>query len=390
MPMRSPIYFLRVAAVLAAIALSYPVPAQEPQVQTTPARAAIVVDLTSGAVLLEKEADTPLPPASMSKLMTLDVVFEALESGRLSLDDTFRVSAYAASMGGSKMFIRDGETVSVADLLRGVIVQSGNDAAVALAEAISGTEAAFATLMNQRAEAMGLTHSNFSNATGWPDPQHMMSPRDLARLAERIITHYPDHYRIFSEESFTWDGITQRNRNPLLGVTEGADGLKTGHTEEAGYGLVASAIRDGRRILLVVMGLDGPQQRGQEAERLLNWAFRAFETKRLYSAGETVAQARVWIGAADQVALTPARDVIVTVPYGMLEQAQISVRYNAPVEAPIEVGTELGRIEVALPGIPPVGVPLVSAEAVARGGIVSRVEAAAKLLMHKMLDGGSG
>jgi len=248
MPMRSPIYFLRVAAVLAAIAFSYPAPAQEPQVQTTPARAAIVVDLTSGAVLLEKEADTPLPPASMSKLMTLDVVFEALESGRLSLDDTFRVSAYAASMGGSKMFIRDGETVSVADLLRGVIVQSGNDAAVALAEAISGTEAAFATLMNQRAEAMGLTHSNFSNATGWPDPQHMMSPRDLARLAERIITHYPDHYRIFSEESFTWDGITQRNRNPLLGVTEGADGLKTGHTEEAGYGLVASAIRDGRRI----------------------------------------------------------------------------------------------------------------------------------------------
>jgi D-alanyl-D-alanine carboxypeptidase (penicillin-binding protein 5/6) len=244
------------------------------------------------------------------------------------------------------MFIREGGTVSVADLLRGVIVQSGNDAAVALAEAISGTEAAFATLMNQRAEAMGLTNSHFVNATGWPAPDHRMSPRDLARLAARIIDHYPEHYRMFSEAKFTWDGITQRNRNPLLGVTEGADGLKTGHTEEAGYGLVASALRDGRRILLVVMGLEGPQQRGQEAERLLNWAFRAFETKRLYTAGETVAHARVWIGAADQVALTPARDVIVTVPYGMLEQAEISARFNAPVEAPIEVGTELGRIEV--------------------------------------------
>jgi D-alanyl-D-alanine carboxypeptidase (penicillin-binding protein 5/6) len=323
----------------------------------------------------------------MSKLMTLDVVFEALEAGRLSLEDTFRISAYAASMGGSKMFIRDGETVSVADLLRGVIVQSGNDAAVALAEAISGTETAFATLMNQRAEAMGLTDSHFANATGWPDPEHWMSPRDLARLAERIITHYPEHYRIFSEESFTWDGITQRNRNPLLGATEGADGLKTGHTEEAGYGLVASAVRGGRRILLVVMGLDGPQQRGQEAERLLNWAFRAFETKRLYTAGETVAQAQVWIGAADQVALTPARDVIVTVPYGMLEQAQISARFSAPVEAPIEVGAEIGRIEVAMPGIPPISVPLVAAEAVARGGLAARIGAAATLLLHKMLDG---
>lgn len=390
MPMRLSPGLLRLASLLILAAVSAAAPAQEPQVQTTPARAAIVIDMTSGAVLLEKEADTPLPPASMSKLMTLDVVFEALESGRLALDDSFRVSAYAASMGGSKMFIRDGETVSVADLLRGVIVQSGNDAAVALAEAISGTEAAFATLMNQRAEAIGLTNSHFANATGWPDPQQWMSPRDLARLAERIITRYPEFYRMFSEADFTWDGITQRNRNPLLGVTEGADGLKTGHTEEAGYGLVASAVRDGRRILLVVNGLDGPQQRGQEAERLMNWAFRAFETRRLYRAGETVAQARVWIGEADQVALTPARDVIVTVPYGMLDRAMISARINAPVEAPIEVGAQIGQIEIALPGIPPVSVPLVAAEAVGRGGLMARIEAAARLLVHKALDGDPG
>jgi D-alanyl-D-alanine carboxypeptidase (penicillin-binding protein 5/6) len=244
------------------------------QTQTTPARGAIVIDLTSGAVLLDKNADTPIPPASMSKLMTLEVVFEALETGRLALDDTFRTSVRAAAMGGSKMYIRSGKAVSVESLLRGVIVQSGNDAAVALAEAISGTEEAFAALMTQRAADIGLTNSHFANSTGWPDPQHRMSPRDLATLAERIITRYPQHYGIFAETEFTWDGVTQPNRNPLLGAGIGADGLKTGHTEEAGYCLVASARRGERRILLVVTGLESSQQRRQEAERLINWAAR--------------------------------------------------------------------------------------------------------------------
>jgi D-alanyl-D-alanine carboxypeptidase (penicillin-binding protein 5/6) len=355
------------------------------QTQTTPARGAIVIDLTSGAVLLEKNADTPIPPASMSKLMTLEVVFEALETGRLTLDDTFRTSVRAAAMGGSKMYIRSGEAVSVENLLRGVIVQSGNDAAVALAEAISGTEEAFAVLMNQRAAALGLTNSHFANATGWPDPQHRMSPRDLATLAERIITRYPQHYSIFAETDFTWDGITQPNRNPLLGNGIGADGLKTGHTEEAGYCLVASAKRGERRILLVVTGLESPQQRRQEAERLINWAFRAFETTRLYKAGEPVAEAEVWIGAAGKVALVPARDLIVTAPYGMLAKAEISAHFSEPIEAPIAAGTELGRIEVALPGVTPVSVPLVAAEAVERGGITARLEAATRLLMRRLL-----
>jgi D-alanyl-D-alanine carboxypeptidase (penicillin-binding protein 5/6) len=360
------------------------------QTQTTPARAAIVIDLVSGAVLLEKNPDAPLPPASMSKLMTLELVFDALETGRLALDDTFRISDRAAAMGGSKMFIRSGETVSIEDLLRGVIVQSGNDAAVALAEAISGTEEAFAVLMNQRAADIGLTSSNFTNSTGWPDPQHRMSPRDLATLAERIITRYPQHYAMFSETEFTWDGITQKNRNPLLGGGIGADGLKTGHTAEAGYGLVASAIRDERRILLVVTGLESAGQRSQEAERLINWAFRAFETKRLFKAGEPVAEAAVWVGAAEQVALAPARDLIVTVPYGMLEKAEISAQFSEPVEAPIEAGAELGRLEVAFPGVAPVSVPLVAAEAVERGGIAARFEAAARLLLRRLLAAGEG
>ena len=360
------------------------------QTQTTPARGAIVIDLTSGAVLLEKNADSPVPPASMSKLMTLEVVFEALETGRLALDDTFRTSVRAAAMGGSKMFIRSGEAVSVENLLRGVIVQSGNDAAVALAEAISGTEEAFAALMNQRAADLGLINSHFANATGWPDPQHRMSPRDLATLAERIITRYPQHYAMFSEADFTWDGITQNNRNPLLGNGLGADGLKTGHTAEAGYGLVASAKRGERRILLVVTGLESSQQRRQEAGRLINWAFRAFETTRLYKAGEPVAEAKIWIGAADTVALAPARDLIVTVPYGMLEKAEISAHFSEPVEAPVAAGAVLGRLEVALPGITPVSVPLVAAEAVERGGITARLEAAARLLMKRLLAASEG
>ena len=360
------------------------------QPQTTPARAAIVIDMTSGAVLLEKDADVPMPPASMSKLMTLEVVFDALENGRLSLDDTFRTSEKAAAMAGSKMFIRSGEVVSVQNLLRGVIVQSGNDAAVALAEAISGTEEAFAALLNQRAADIGLSNSHFANATGWPDPKHRMSPRDLATLSERIITRYPQQYQIFAETEFTWDDITQSNRNPLLGADLGVDGLKTGHTQESGYGLVASATRDERRVLLVVTGLESTQQRGQEAERLINWAFRAFETKRLYKAGEPIAEAAVWIGTTERVALAPARDVIVTVPAGGLEKAEITAHFSEPVKAPITAGAELGRLEVALPGVTPVSVPLVAANAVERGGITTRLGAAARLLILRLLGPGEG
>ena len=371
------------ALFLGVLALPVPAPAQT---QTTPAKAAIVVDMTSGAVLLEKNPDQPLPPASMSKLMTLEVVFDALESGRLALEDEFRVSEHAAAMGGSKMFIRSGELVSVEALLRGVIVQSGNDAAVALAEAISGTEEAFAQLLNQRAEEIGLEDSHFTNATGWPNEEHRMSVHDLARLAEHIIREFPDYYEMFAETEFTWADITQRNRNPLLDAGLGADGLKTGHTEAAGYGLTASAKRGDRRVILVVAGLESAQQRRQEAERLINWAFRAFETARLHAAGEPVVEAETWLGATNRVALAPQRDLIVTVPYGMLDEAEITAHFREPIEAPIQQGAELGRLEATAPEVQPVSVPLVAAHSVERGGIRARLEAAAKLLTRRLLE----
>ncbi len=372
-------------AALAALAAFVALPAAAAIEQATPARAAILVDLSSGAVLLEKNADTPLPPASMSKLMVLDIVFEALESGRLSLDDTFRISETASDMGGSRMFLRQGERVTVENLLRGTIVQSGNDAAVALAEALSGTEEAFAAFMNRRAEELGLTNSHFANATGWPDPEHRMSVRDLATLAERVVTEFPQYYGYFSEPEFTWDGITQRNRNPLLGLGLGVDGMKTGHTSEAGYGLISTAERDGRRVILVIAGLESEAQRKTEAERLINWAFRAFETRTLYKAGEPLVEADVWIGEAGRVPLAPAEDVIVTIPFGLGHEPAPTAHFPMPVEAPVEAGAELGRITVAVEGMPEVSVPLVATKSVARGGFFARIEAAAQIVLARLL-----
>ncbi|MEM7671114.1 MAG: D-alanyl-D-alanine carboxypeptidase family protein [Pseudomonadota bacterium] len=355
--------------------------------QNTPARAAIMIDLTSGTILLEKNADTPLPPASMSKLMTLNMVFEALQSGRLALGDQFRTSTKASKMGGSKMFLRDGELVSVEDMLRGVIIQSGNDAAVALGEALMGTEEAFAAQMTQRAAAIGLTNSAFANATGWPDPIQRMSVRDIATLSSRLITEFPDFYPLFAETEFTWDGITQSNRNPLLDLGIGADGLKTGHTQEAGYGLAASARRGDRRVVLVVTGLDSTAQRRQEAERLINWAFRAFESKVLYKAGEPLATAEVWVGSSSTVPLVPEQDVTVLFPAGTLDQTKLSIRYDAPITAPIEAGARLGEIEVSAAGMATVSIPLVASHAVAEGGFLSRLEAAAGLVIRQILPG---
>jgi D-alanyl-D-alanine carboxypeptidase (penicillin-binding protein 5/6) len=355
------------------------------QAHDTPARAAMVVDMTSGATLLEKQADLALPPASMSKLMTLYMAFEALDGGLISLDDEFRTSARAAAMGGSKMFIREGELVSVEDLLRGIVVQSGNDAAVALAEALAGTEEAFAARMNERAADLGLSNSHFANATGWPHPDQHMSMRDLVRLATLLIEEFPQFYPMFAETEFAWDGVEQQNRNPLLGLGIGADGLKTGHTEEAGYGLVASAVRGDRRVVMAIAGLDGPGARAHEAERLINWAFRAFETRRLYKEGEGLVEAPVRIGAAPRVTLAPERDVTVTAPYGNIEKAALTIRYDAPVEAPVAAGQRVGSVEIAVPDLAPFSVPLVATAAVERGGFLSRMRAAAELLLGEVI-----
>lgn len=364
------------------IMVALPAPAAE---QSTPARAAMIVDVQSGAILLEKEADLPLPPASMSKLMTLYMVFDALKSGQLSLEDSFRTSKRASEMGGSKMFIREGEVVSIENLLRGVIIQSGNDAAVALAEALAGTEEAFAARMTKRAQDLGMTQSTFANATGWPHPDQVMSIRDIASLSERLITEFPEHYTYFAETEFTWDGITQKNRNPLLGLGIGSDGLKTGHTEEAGYGLAASAKRGDRRVIVVVTGLESAAQRRQESERLVNWAFRAFEARSIFKAGEPLATASVWIGSSSTIPLVPEKDVTVLVPTGRFDEAELSIRYNGPIPAPISAGEALGMIEVRAPDMAPVKVPLIASHAVAEGGFLARLQAAAELALLRLL-----
>lgn len=300
----------------------------------TAARAAMLIDHASGAVLFSKEADVSIPPASMSKLMTAYLVFESLKSGRLNLDDRLRVSEKAWRMGGSKMFVRVNDQIRVEDLLRGVIIQSGNDACIVLAEAIAGSEEAFAVRMTAKARELGMSQSTFMNATGWPHPEHRMSARDLAIIAERILTDFPEYYHFYGEREFTWEDIRQANRNPLLGVP-GADGLKTGHTEEAGYGLVGSALRDGRRLTLVVSGLDSENQRAQEAERLLNWGFREFETFTVGHPGLKVGEAEVWIGEKPSVSLVVEKPLTLTAPVGAREQVQAEIVYQGPAPAPI-------------------------------------------------------
>jgi D-alanyl-D-alanine carboxypeptidase (penicillin-binding protein 5/6) len=351
----------------------------------TPARAAIVVDIESGAVLMEKEADKPIPPASMSKLMTLYLVFEALDQGRLKLDDMLPVSEEAWRKGGSKMFVRVGDRIKVEDLLHGVTVQSGNDACIVLAEGLAGTEEAFARAMNEKAKEIGLTHSHFMNATGWPDPGHEMSVRDLAKLASLIVTRFPQFHPLFSIKEFTWEGITQQNRNPLLYLDIGVTGMKTGHTEDAGYGLTATAERDGRRVVLVVAGLPDMEARRIEAEKLLNWAYREFKTGPLFRAGQPVAEADVWIGERDRVALTPTEDIVVTVPVADTGSVRARVRYDGPVPAPIEKGQKIAELVVETPGLETTVHPLVASEAVQKGGVLKRLEAAARLLISEIV-----
>lgn len=352
----------------------------------TAARSALVVDMLSGAVLLNKNADVPLPPASMSKLMTLNMVFEALQEGRLSLDETFRVSEKAWRMGGSRMFVREGDRIRIEDLIRGVIIQSGNDACVVLAEGLAGSEDAFARRMTERAAALGMTGSTFRNATGWPAEGHVMTAHDLMFLIERMIVQFPEYYPYFAETEFEWDGVKQKNRNPLLYLDIGADGLKTGHTEEAGYGLTGSAIRDGRRIAFVISGLDSIKARSVESERLMTWAYREFKTAKVASAGQIVGEAKVWIGSDDTVPLTPAADVIATIPFGSLKDLKTTIRYDGPVPAPIAMGDRIADLVIEAPGVEPLTVPLIAANSVTKGGVLTRVSA----VVEGLLFGGEG
>jgi D-alanyl-D-alanine carboxypeptidase (penicillin-binding protein 5/6) len=342
----------------------------------TAAREAILIDFATGTVLLEKDADKPMPPASMSKLMTVFMLFERLKEGAVSLDDTFPVSEKAWRMGGSKMFVEVGTSVRVEDLIRGIVVQSGNDACVVVAEALSGSEEAFALAMTERGREIGLIDSSFTNATGWPDPAHFVTARDLATLTNRILVDLPEYFHYFAEKSFTYNDIDQSNRNPLLFKDIGADGMKTGHTEEAGYGLTATAERNGRRLIAVITGLDSVRARSDEAERILGWGFRETKNYTLFKGGEEIETADVWLGQQETVPLTLKRDYTVTLSRAARKELAVKVVLDSPVAAPIMKGAEIGTLVISAPEFKTVRIPLQAGADVERLGYVGRVWAA--------------
>ncbi|MGF1611442.1 MAG: D-alanyl-D-alanine carboxypeptidase family protein [Kiloniellales bacterium] len=347
----------------------------------TQAREAFLLDMTSGTVLFEKDADMPMPPASMSKIMTIYMVFERLREGRLSLDDMLPVSEKAWRMGGSKMFVEVNSQVRVEDLLRGVIIQSGNDACIVLAEALSGSEEAFAEEMNRKGREIGLTDSHFTNSTGWPDPNHRMTARDLATLAQRLIKDFPEYYHLYSELEFTYHGIRQGNRNPLLYKNIGADGLKTGHTEEAGYGLTASAERNGRRLIAVITGLPSVKARSEEAERLISWGFREFEAYALFQPGEEVERAAVWQGEEETVPLVFPEGLTVTLSRAARRDMTVKVKYDAPIPAPIVEGQQVATLEIEAGEGRLLTFPLQAGANVERLGIFGRAVASLKYMI---------
>ncbi|SDF81908.1 D-alanyl-D-alanine carboxypeptidase family protein [Sulfitobacter delicatus] len=362
----------------------------------TRATAAYVLDQTTGTVLLAKNADEPLPPASMSKLMTLYMAFEAVERGKqnggLDLVEELPVSQHAMSYGGSTMFLDTTDRVSVEDLIRGIIVLSGNDASAVIAEALSpdGTEYGFARLMTQRAQQMGMTNSTFANSNGWPAAGHLMSVRDLGLLANRIITDFPQFYPLFAEREFAFDGRAPQNktnRNPLLGLGIGADGLKTGHTAEAGYGLVGSAKQGDRRVIFVLSGLDSAATRAQEAESVVNWAFRQFTQRELGKAGTQIAEAPVALGTTQSVGLELKDNLEMLVPVTGGNEVQAEVIYTGPFQAPINKGDELAELVVDRGDLPALRVPLVASASVAPGGFMVKMTAAAMHLMNRLNAG---
>ena len=378
----------------ASFLLASAAPAKAPPFDT-PADVAYLVDLSSGAVLLSKNADTRMPPASMAKMMTTNVAFELVKKGDLKLDKMCTVrpetwQKWHGPQAGSTMFLSPNEQVSVENLLHGIVTLSGNDASVVLAECIAGTEEAFVNVMNEHARALGLTNSRFGNSNGWPDEgRTYVTARDLATLARAEIENHPDLYKKFySKESFTWgktlgsgQAITQANRNPLLGRVPGADGLKTGHTEEAGYGFTGSAEQNGRRLIMVVAGLDSFNGRIQESVKLMQWGFNAWQSKPLFKAGTSVGSAQVQMGGDDEVALVAPRDLAVTIPAGILSKVtSTKIRYQGPVKAPIAKGQHIADLIVTTTEGEQV-TPLVAAEAVEEAGFFTRAWIGLKQLL---------
>ncbi|MHA7871796.1 MAG: D-alanyl-D-alanine carboxypeptidase family protein [Hyphococcus sp.] len=350
---------------------------------STEADYAVIMDYRTGEILYEKNARTPTAPASMSKLMTVAIVFERLQNGSLQLSDEFDVSEKAWRMGGSKMWVRVDTKITVENLLRGVVVQSGNDACVVLAENIAGSEDAFAELMNRKAREWGLTDSTFANATGWPHENQKMSMRDLAMLTRKIIHDYPQYYALFAEEEFTWEKIRQPNRNPLLDLVDGADGLKTGHTEESGYGLVGSAVRDGERRIIVVNGLESERERATESARLMRIAFNDFTAKAFFSPGDIVGEAAVFKGKQQSVPLMTKENVKMILHRSMLDDAKATVIYEGPVAAPVRQNQQIGLLRIEIAGGEVKEYPLFAGRAVNETGVFGKIGLAAKTLLAK-------
>ena len=355
----------------------------------TKARAAYLIDQTSGAVLLSKNSDLPLPPASMSKLMTLYMTFEFIRAGKLSLDEKLPVSKTAANYTGSTMFLNPTDRVAVLDLIRGIIVLSGNDACAVLAEALSpdGTEAGFAKLMTQRAKQIGLEDSTFKNSNGWPAKGHLMSVRDLGILAQKLITDFPEYYPMFAEQTYKFDGrapANTRNRNPLLGLGIGADGLKTGHTKEAGYGLVGSAEQDGRRIIFVLSGLNNLEDRAQEAETIVNWAFRQFTMEKFATDGSEIGKAKVWNGKSRDVSLVLENDLNVMIPVLSSSKPIFSIEYIGPIKAPIKKGDKIAELLIKSEDLPETRHSLLAGNSVPRGGFFVQVRTAGQYLVNML------
>lgn len=374
---------MKFALALAALFVAAPALAADDSPITTPAAHAIIMDYATGDVLYEKAAEAPTAPASMSKLMTVAIVFEKLKRGELKLTDEFSVSEKAWRMGGSKMWVRVNTKIPLEDLLRGIVIDSGNDACIVVAENIAGSEEAFAELENKKAREWGLNNSSFANATGWPDPGQKMSMRDLATLARKIIHDYPEYYALFNEREFTWEKIRQQNRNPILGAVDGADGLKTGHTEESGYGLVASAVQHGVRRIVVLNGLSSEHERATEGARMLRLAFNDFTTKTLYKPGDIVGDASVFKGAESSVPLMTKEPVSLILHRSAANDIKTTVVYEGPVTAPIAADQQIGYLKVDTGAGAPREYPLYAAKPVKETGVFGKIAIAAKRLLAR-------
>ena len=385
---------LAAAGLLAGMAAASAAPASQGAFQT-PVPYATLIEAESGTVLFEKAADQLVAPASLAKLMTAEVVFDQVALGNVRLDEEFVVSENAwrkggAPSGGSTMYAAIHSRIKVSDLLSGVVIHSGNDACIVLAEGIAGNEGAFARLMNDRARELGLDKSNFTNSTGLPDPQMRVTVRELARLAQHIIHTYPEQYKLYGEREFTWNKIRQQNRNPLLAMNIGADGMKTGFTQEAGYGLVGSAVQNGVRLIVVVNGSKHAKERADEARKLLEWGFKAFETRLLFAEGQTVAEAKLYGAAKGSVPVVGKGPINLMVPRGVTDRITAKMVYTGPVRAPVKQGQPIGKLQVWRNETLALEVPLQAAEDVGTGSTTRRAFDAATELVIGVFRAGVG